>query len=317
MRYDGPITDPHHHLWDLSLKRHPWLAPQTEHSGGLGDLAPLQRNYLPSDYLRDASGHKIVATVHVEAGWDSSDSLGETRWLESLDKPGGVAARYVVRAPLASPDAEKLLDAQAAFGRVVGVRDILSWSEDPARRFATRGDLMRDPTWRMGLAALARHDLVFDLMVYASQLDEAAQMVGDFPNQLFVLNHCGSPIDRDPEGMRRWREGLAALSRSPNVMIKISDLVAYDHNWTLGSLREVVMHCIDCFGPERAMFASDFPVTGLHATFDQTYEAFKTIASEFSEAEQSALFFSNAARTYRIDLEDLRHPSNGAAPSAA
>jgi len=303
MHYDGPIIDPHHHLWDLGLGRHHWLAPRAGHSGGLGDLARLRQNYLPSDYLRDAANHNIVATVHVEANWDPSDRLGETRWLDSLEKHGGVATRYVAHVSLASRDAAKLLDAQASFSRVVGVRDILSWSEDPARRFAARRDFMHDPAWRAGLAALARHNLVFDLMVYASQLGEAARMVSDFPNQLFVLNHCGSPIDRDAEGMRRWREGLATVAHSPNVLIKISDLVAYDHNWTLNSLREVVLYCIDSFGPERAMFASDFPVTGLHATFDQTYGAFKTIVSEFYADEQRAIFFDNAKRTYRIDLE--------------
>jgi predicted TIM-barrel fold metal-dependent hydrolase len=302
-RYDGPIIDPHHHLWDLRLGRHPWLASTTKQSGGLGDLTQLRRNYLPSDYLREASTHNIVATVHVEAGWDPSDRLGETRWLESLEKPGGVATRYVVHVPLAHSEASKLLDAQVSFARVVGVRDILSWSEDPARRFAAHGDLMRHPAWRGGLAALAPLSLVFDLMVYASQLLEAAQLVSEFPNQLFVLNHCGSPIDRDAEGMRRWRAGLAAVARSPNARIKISDLVAYDHNWTLDSLRQVVLHCIDCFGPQRAMFASDFPVTGLYATFDQTYEAFKTIVCDLSPSEQRALFFDNAKQTYRIHLD--------------
>jgi len=301
-RYDGPIIDPHHHLWDLGLGRHPWLASTAKQSGGLGDLTQLRRNYLPSDYLRDASGHNIVATVHVEAGWDPSDCLGETQWLEALEKPGGVGARYVVHVPLASSEAFKLLDAQVSFSRVVGVRDILSWSEDPAHRFAAHGDLMRHPAWRAGLAALAGHNLVFDLMVYASQLREAAQLISEFPNQLFVLNHCGSPIDRDPDGIRCWRDGLAAVARSPNARIKISDLVAYDHNWTLDSIRQVVLRCLDAFGPERAMFASDFPVTALHATFDQTYGAFKTIVCDFSPREQRSLFFDNANRTYRIDV---------------
>jgi predicted TIM-barrel fold metal-dependent hydrolase len=196
----------------------------------------------------------------------------------------------------------KLIEAQAAFPRVVAVRDILSWSENTARRFAARGDLMRDRAWRAGLGALARHDLVLDLMVYASQLSEAARLVGDYPNQLFVLNHCGSPIDRDAEGMRRWSEGLIAVARSPNVLIKISDLVAYDHDWTIDSLREVVFRCLNAFGAERAMFASDFPVASLHATFGQVYGAFKTIVSGFSASEQRALFFDNAKRTYRIDI---------------
>jgi predicted TIM-barrel fold metal-dependent hydrolase len=300
--YDSLIIDPHHHLWDLGLGRHAWLAPHAETSGGLGELAQLRRNYLPHDYLRDAAGHKVAATVHVEASWDANDCLGETRWLESLEKPGGVAERYVARVPLAHDNALKLIEAQAAFPRVVGVRDILSWSENTARRFAARGDLMRDRAWRAGLSALARHDLVFDLMVYASQLPEAARLLGDYPNQLFVLNHCGSPIDRDAEGMRRWSEGLIAVARSPNVLIKISDLVAYDHDWTIDSLREVVFRCLDAFGMERAMFASDFPVASLHATFDQVYGAFKTIVSGFSASEQRALFFDNAKRTYRIDV---------------
>ncbi|HLH48049.1 MAG TPA: amidohydrolase family protein [Roseiarcus sp.] len=305
-RYDGPIIDAHHHLWDVSLARHPWLAPNAGERGGLGDLGPLRRNYLPDDYRRDAARHNVVATVHVEAGWRSDDCLGETRWLEGLDKKGGVAARYVAHVPLASPDAPALIEAQAAFPRVVGLRDILSWSEDPARRFAARGDLMRHPAWRAGLGRLARYGLAFDLMVFPHQLAEAAKLARDFPDQLFVLNHCGSPIDRDPDGMRRWRQGLAALASAPNVTVKISDLVAYDHDWTLESLGETILHCLDCFGVGRAMFASDFPVAGLHASFDETYDAFKAIASRLSPDEQAALFFANAARVYRFD--DLSSP---------
>ena len=83
--------------------------------------------------------------------------------------------------------------------------------------------------------------------------------------------------------------------------------MAYDHNWTLDRLREVVLHCIDCFGPQRAMFSGDFPVTGLYA-FDETYGAFKTIISEFSPTEQSALFFDNAKQIYRIDLKGSQPP---------
>ncbi len=304
--YAGSIIDPHHHLWDLSLGRHPWLAPTAGDVGGLGELAPLRRNYLPDDYLRDAAGHAVVATVHVEAAWDPADCVGETRWLESIAKPGGVGQRYVAHVPLASAEARALIEAQASFGRVVGIRDVLSWSEDPARRFASRGDLMRDPVWRANLGLLAQNNLVFDLMVFSSQLTEAEQLVRDFADQLFVLEHGGSPIDRDAEGMRHWREGLAALALLPNVAIKISDLVAYDHDWTLESLREVVLHCIDCFGPERAMFASDFPVAGLHATFDEVYGAFKMIVSGFSEAEQRALFFDNAQRIYHIQTSPSR-----------
>lgn len=299
--YSGPIIDAHHHLWDLRLGRHPWLSAAAAERGGLGNLGPLRQNYLPQDYLRDAARHNLAATVHVEAGWASDDCLGETRWLETLDKADGVAARYVAHVPLASPDAPALIEAQAAFDRVIGVRDILSWDPDPARRFAARDGIMDEPFWRAGLAHLKKYDLVFDLMVFPRQLADAARLVADFPDQQFVLNHCGSPIDRDPEGMRRWRDGLRELARNENVAVKISDLVAYDHDWSLDSLTPVVMHCIDCFGPDRAMFASDFPVAGLHASFDEVYDSFRTIVSPLSQEEQAALFFGTAKRIYRLD----------------
>lgn len=299
--YSGPIIDAHHHLWDLKLGKHPWLAPQAGERGGLGDLGPLRSDYLPETYRRDSAGQRVVASVHVEAGWRSDDCLGETRWLDSLQARGGVAARYVAHVPLADPAAPALIEAQASFARVVGVRDILSWDTDPARRFAARGDLMDCKRWRAGLARLADHDLSFDLMVFARQLPDAARLAADFPNQRFILNHCGSPIDRDPEGMRRWREGLRALAERPNVAIKISDLVAYDHDWTLDSLRPVVGHCLDCFGAARAMFASDFPVAGLHASFDAIFDAFRTIIADLSANEQRALFFDNARRFYRME----------------
>lgn len=299
--YAGPIIDAHHHLWDLGLGRHPWLATTAGERGGLGELGPLRRNYLPEDYARDASKHNVVATVHVEAGWASDDCIGETRWLETLDKSRGVAARYVVHVPLADRQAPALIEAQASFERVVGVRDILSWDPDPARRFATRDGIMDDPAWRAGLALLGQHRLAFDLMVFPRQLGDAARLAAAFPDQQFVLNHCGSPIDRDADGTQAWRDGLRLLSERDNVAIKISDLVAYDHDWTLDSLRPVVLHCIDCFGCGRAMFGSDFPVAGLHASFDDIYDGFKTITADFSANEQTALFFGNAKRIYRLD----------------
>lgn len=298
--YRGPVIDAHHHLWDLGLGCHPWLAPAANERGSLGDLQSIRRNYLPDDYLADARRHNVVATVHVEAGWRAGDCIGETKWLETLDKEQGIATRYVAHVPLASSQAPALLEAQAAFPRVVGIRDIVSWNPDPARRFAARDGMMDEPAWRAGLSLLSGHGLAFDLLVFPRQFDDAARLAADFPDQLFILNHCGSPIDRDADGMRRWRDGLSRLARRPNVAIKISDLVAYDHDWTLPSLRDIVMHCIDCFGPERSMFASDFPVASLNATFDEIYDSFRVITADLSADEQAALFLDTARRLYRM-----------------
>ncbi|MGO8426073.1 amidohydrolase, partial [Rhizobium ruizarguesonis] len=82
--------------------------------------------------------------------------------------------------------------------------------------------------------------------------------------------------------------------------LTISDLVAYDNAWTLESLRPVIAHCLECFDPARAMFASDFPVAGLHASFDDVYQVFRTVSAQLSYDEQRALFFATANDTYRV-----------------
>jgi predicted TIM-barrel fold metal-dependent hydrolase len=301
--YHGPIIDPHHHLWDLRLDRHPWLAPTPDKEHSLGELAALRRDYLVNDYLADSAGQNIVATVHVEAAWTEQDCLGETRWLQTLDKQRGVASRYVAHVPLQSPDAAALIAEQASFERVVGIRDILSWHRDPAMTFVDRADVMDAPAWRRGLARLADHGLIFDLMIFAGQLDDALRLARDFPNQLFVLNHSGSPIDQDLDSMARWRAGIKALGAAENVAIKISALTGYVPNWTLQSLRPLILHCIDAFGPDRSMLASDFPVTRLHASFAQCYDVYRAVAAEFSSDEQSALFFETARRVYGIPVQ--------------
>ncbi|MBY4611682.1 amidohydrolase family protein [Rhizobium sp. 9T] len=305
-RYDGPVIDPHHHLWDLSLLRHPWLekARASGEEMAVGNLGPILRDYGIDDYRADAAQQNVVATVHVEAGWSVAYPLEESRWLDGLDRSSGVARRYVARVPLDGPDAARLLEAEAQNPNVVGVRDILSWHPDAAKRFAPRPDRISDPAWRAGLAHATRLGLVFDLMLYPWQMAEALDLVQAFPEMLFVLNHGGSPVDRTEDGMALWRRGLRSLGKEPNLRLKISDLVAYDHAWTLESLRPVIEHCLACFGPERAMFASDFPVAGLHASFDEVYQVFRTVAAELSYDEQRALFFATANDTYRLGLAD-------------
>ncbi len=139
-------------------------------------------------------------------------------------------------------------------------------------------------------------------MLYPYQAEEVARLAHDFPDQRFILNHCASPVDRDADGMARWRRSLTLLARQPNVSIKISALNAYDPDPTPDSLAGVIRHCIDCFGTERAMFGSDFPVGRLWTTFDAIFDGFRTAVSDVSDSEARALFHDNARRLYRMDL---------------
>lgn len=297
--YTGPIIDPHHHLWDLSLGKHPWLSPSDPTVQALPGLSSIAHDYLVADYVRDSSRHDVVATVHIEALW-AGDPVGETRWLDTLDKAHGIAARYVAGAALGTPEAAGIIARQAAAERVIGVRGILSCHPDSKKSFVTNPDLAYDPDWRRDVALLSAHDLHLELMMYPYQVQAVADLAQTFPRLPIVINHCGSPIDRDDAGLRRWREGLTRLAALPNMSIKVSNPGAYDQDWTLDSIRAVALHCIDSFGPDRAMFGTDYPVSRIQMSYDQIMDTFKTIAEVFSPSDQRKLFHDTAQRTYRL-----------------
>lgn len=290
--YAGPIVDAHHHFWDLSLDCHPWLRGSED--------PKLARDCLPADYLRATEGYDIVASVHVEANWDPTDPLGEIAWLDRLDRPDGIAARYVGYADLADPEVENVLEAFAAHDRVAGIRQITGWHPDPEESAVKDRHCMANPDWRRGLKVLERLGLSFDMLISPWQAADALDLARAFPGTKFALNHCGSPFDRSREGMAQWSAGLHALARASNVVLKVSDLVAYDPDWTHSSLRDVLLTCLDAFGPERCMLASDHPVVTRFASFWQTYETFRTVYADLGDHDLINMFAGNAARFYGI-----------------
>jgi len=298
--YDGPIVDAHHHLWDLSMGKHPWLIP-SDSAVPLAGLQDLMHDYVVRDYLADSTGHNIVATIHIEALWDASDPLGETRWLETLDKTRSIAARYVAGAALGTPAAAGLIAAQKACGRVVGVRGILSFHpHDVSKSFIHRPDLGYDKDWRRDVALVRDAGLHLELMMYPYQAEIVHDLAGAFPDLQIVVNHCGSPIDRDEKGMQRWRDGLSLIAERPNIALKISNPGAYDPDWTFESVAGVVLECVGAFGPGRCMFGTDYPVARLQMSFGDIYDNFKRSVAGLSSADQRALFHDNAVRIYRL-----------------
>ena len=127
---------------------------------------------------------------------------------------------------------------------------------------------MTDERWRAGFARLSRHGLRFDLQAPWAQLEEAARLARDFPGTGIILNHTGLPADRSRSGIEGWRKALQALAACPNTALKVSGLGVPGAAWTVASNREVVLAAIDIFGIGRSMFASNFPVDGLCASFD-------------------------------------------------
>lgn len=294
------IVDAHQHFWDLSLGRHPWLRDEPPPPFRYGDTQPLRRSYLPVDYRRDTSAHCVVGTVYVETEWDPADPLGETRWVHDLAAREGLPSAVVAQAWLDRDDVEAVLAAHAACPLVRGIRHKPAAAPSPDTVVPGAPGSMSDPRWRRGFARLGGHGLSFDLQTPWWHLHEAAALARAFPDTQIVLNHTGLPADRSAESLRGWRDAMATLAAEPNVAVKISGLGVPGRPWTVESNREVVLRTLDLFGVERAMFASNFPVDGLVATFDTVYAGFKAIVGGFSLAERRRLFHDNAVRFYRL-----------------
>jgi len=296
------IVDAHHHLWDLCANYYPWL---TDRIGPrmYGDYAAIRRDYLVADFRADIGALPVVKSVHVQAEIDAGDAVRETRWLQAVAEApgsGGTPHAIVAFADLSAPAGalEATLAAHCGCPNVRGVRQMVHQVLVPAMGHAV--DYLADARWQENLALLVRHGLSFDLQVLPAQAESAAGVVARHPDLQFVLVHAGQPRDRSPAGLSAWQDSLRVLAALPNVAIKLSGFGMFDPGWTLATLRPLVEHAIDCFGPERAMFGSNFPVDRLMRPYAALWDAYNRITADLGEPARAALFHATAERIYRI-----------------
>jgi predicted TIM-barrel fold metal-dependent hydrolase len=284
-----PIVDAHQHFWDPRVNYHPWLCDQPPIPFRYGDYGALRRPYLPADYFADARRHQVVKTVYVETEWDPRDPIGEMRYVERLRRESDFPTVAVAQAWLDREDLGATLAGLAQFEFVRGIRH------------KPRPGQMDDARWRAGFARLIGQGLRFDLQAPWPQLDEAARLARDFPDARVILNHTGLPADRSRDGIAGWKNALSKLAACPNAALKISGLGVPGQAWTVASNREVVLAAIDIFGVGRSMFASNFPVDGLCASFEAIVTGLREIVRDFPAAEQRAFFHDNAIRIYDME----------------
>ena len=313
-----PICDPHHHLWD-----HP------------------RNRYLLDELLADTdSGHNVVSTVFMECaamyradGPAALRSLGETEFVNgvaAMSASGGYGAGRMCAAIVGFVDltlgaaAGEALDAHmAASGRFRGIRHASGWDASDAVRNShtnpTQG-LLADKTFRAGFAELGKRGLTFDAWLYHPQISELVDLARAFPHQPIVLDHFGGPLGIGPyEGKRaeifeQWKMDVAALAACSNVVAKLGGLVMPINGFgfhkrslpatsdeLVAATRDYYLHMIDCFGPHRCMFESNFPVDKQSASFHVLWNSFKKIAAGCSADEKAALFHDTATRVYRVE----------------
>jgi predicted TIM-barrel fold metal-dependent hydrolase len=297
------IVDAHHHLWDLERNAYPWNTPE-DHDRGWGDLSSLKQTFLPHHLRTEAkaAGVTLLKSVHVQANWEASDPVGETRWLAEIAQDPlshGLPSAIVGFADLSAEDAPRVLAEHAAFEQVRGIRQVLNRHDDPKLNRAPR-DYLSDPDWRRTFGRLADHGFSFDAQIYQQQAFALAALARANPEVTIVIDHALMPAERDPDSLSRWHDAVSLLSDCPNTVMKISGFGMVDNRWSEDSIRPFVQHCITSFGPDRAMFGSNFPVDRLMATYAKVWAAFAAITADLDPAARHDLFVGTAERVYRI-----------------
>ena len=276
-----PIADAHLHIWDARAHRYPWLGEQPI-AFRYGDYRALPRCYLVDDYRRDASAWRVVRGVHIEAEWDPADPVGEMDFIAGVRASAGFPTVAIAQAQLDRDDCGGILEAQAAHGFVRGIRH------------KPRRGQMQEMRWRSGFARLAPLGLHFELQAPWRELDDAARLARDYPYTTILLNHAGLPL---PDELEAWRRAMAHLAPCENVAVKISGL----GNLDAADQRAVIDAVLALFGTRRVMFASNYPVDSLRASYDAIYGLFDAATRGLSSAARRALFHDNAVRIYRME----------------
>lgn len=283
----GTIVDAHHHLWELSRRPQDWLDP--------AEMAPIRRDFTPSDYAAVAAETRIARSVLVQVLADAR----ETREFLALADRSDTIAAVVGWADLTRPDLADELAALAAApgGHLLrGIRHLVQGEPDP--RWLARDDVRR------GLRQVAAAGLTYDLLVLPHQLPAVIETVRALPELGFVLDHLAKPPIASGE-LEPWAGLIRELAAEPNVTAKLSGLIteAVWDDWDGAALRPYVDVALDAFGPGRLMFGTDWPVCLLAGTPARWAETALTLLTDAGvpAAERDEILRGTATRVYRLD----------------
>jgi len=277
------IIDAHQHFWDLSRGDYAWLTPQA---------GALYRNYLPQDLERTLRDHAVVATVLVQA----AATEAETHYLLQLARAHPFIAGVVGWVDFEAPDSPQRIASMAAHGapKLKGLRPMIQDIADP--------NWITQRTLDGAFEALSAHDLSFDALVKPLHLNALRSRLQRHPQLRAVLDHAGKP-DIAHGGYYAWAADLAQLASDTAIHCKLSGLLteAGDRG-SAAELTPYVDHVFACFGPERVLWGSDWPVLNAVSAYSQWLELSQELVSEHAAGHTGKVMADNARRFYRLKL---------------
>lgn len=318
---ERPIVDPHHHLWSGWKMKIP--------------------DYLLEDLWGDTgSGHKIEKTVFIECGAnyrvtgpDHLKPVGETEFVADIAMQSAsaisdkaVIAGIVSHADLTLGEAlDEVLEAHEAAGKRLfrGIRHAGAHHPHPEEAFIAGrhpSGLFLDEAFQAGVRLLGQRGYTYESWHYHTQLRDFYALAKAAPETTIILDHFGTPLGTKSFRKQReaifqqWQADIVTLAECPNVYAKLGGLAMPDNGFgwheaakpatsdeLVAAQKRYYLYTIECFGVDRCLFESNFPVDKLSISYAVLWNAFKKIVANFSEDEKHALFYGTAAKVYRLE----------------
>ena len=277
--------DTHQHLWNLDRFDLPWL-PKS---------GPLAGSHTPANYAADSEGLGISRTIYMEVDVAPGQREAEAAYVYGLcADPNSPMAGAVIGGDPADDDfTEFLVRTESPYRK--GVRQVLHGGQ-PKGYCLTRN-------FQRGLELLGERNLLFDFCVRPGELADVASCARVLSGSRFILDHCGNaPIHGSDEEIAVWKRGIERAAVCPNVVAKLSGIAAQARpdKPLAEQLAPFITFTLDTFGPERAMFASDWPVCTLATSLSGWVRALDEILAPYSDTARESVWAGAARRVYGL-----------------
>lgn len=290
------VIDTHQHLWDPAKSMQPTIVKSS------GVHRPL---YGPVEYAEATRGLNVKA-VYMEVDSPADQRAAEAEYAIGLchDRTQATIAAVIGAWP-DDPALAAFIERFKPGGFVRGIRQVLHASTTPP------GMCLKDEFVR-GIQFLGKQELSFDLCMRPAELSDGLKLSHLCPDTRFIVDHCGNAdpvafLAHPPAGLKPahdaevWKRDMAALAKRPNVICKISGIVARaPEMWSAEMLAPIVDHCLDSFGPDRVVFGGDWPICLKRTSLGNWIEALKQIVAPRPVIEQRKLWADNAMKWYKL-----------------
>ena len=287
-------VDAHHHLWNLARRDHPWITGPA--------MAPLRRDFSIADLTAATAAGRIDHTVVVQTVADVDETVELLRLAARSPIVSGVVGYVDLTAPAVG---EQLDGLYAGIGgaHLVGLRSLVQDEPDP--EWLLRPQVVR------GVRAVAARGLVYDLLIRPQHLAAARALASQVPEARLVVDHAAKPPIASGL-IEPWATELARLARRPNVWCKLSGLVteADWSSWSVDDLRPYAERVLACFGPQRTLFGTDWPVCTLAASYGTVVDAAEKLLAGLPTSDRDAVLGGTASDVYRLRHRAAMEPAS-------